>query len=219
MLLPCPSSAWDLLARYVFHTHQTVVSTFKPRQTRCAGQVMVNFWWLERFSQIKFQNSKPRPTFLTQGIPKPCKPQHLEQQQSLHGLCIRQTASHSLMKNSHPLCPSHQNTEQSSLRGQRGPYPSSACQQCLHRGILPGWWVHACCSRWGSVPAALLGAWLFPSLVGTFMLHSFFLQSDVPPPWGLRGVASKRVAEAAGYTFLWGRFRLLQFPIWQSSQK
>lgn len=109
-----------------------------PEKLRCASQVMVHFWWLERFSQIKFQNSKPRPTFLTQGIPKLCKPQHLELQQSLQDLFIRQRASQSLVKNSHPLCPSHQNTEQSSLRGQPGPHPRTASHQCLYGGTCLG---------------------------------------------------------------------------------
>lgn len=146
-----------------------------PEKLRCAGQVMVHFWWLERFSQIKFQNSKPRPTFLTQGIPKPCKPQHLELQQLLQGLLIRQRASHSLMKNSLP-------STLSITSEHRAEQPEGAAravpQHCLPsvsaRENLSGWRLHACCSGQGSVPAALLGAWLFASLVGTFILAFFF---------------------------------------------
>lgn len=184
---------------------------------------------MEICSQMKFQESKPRPTFLTKGITKPWI--HIWSYSSHCRACSSKGFTNTGTRIT-PIRSAHHIRMQSgtALRGQREPciaplpFPHTSkalllllMHRCPHRGSLSGWWLHVHCFQQGCVSAALLVA--CGASARLFILHSFSPQTDVSSPQGLWGVARKRMAMSIWYTSLWELYRVLQFPVWQSSQK
>lgn len=234
-LLPCPAVT-GLCLHIVFSSCiKTLQVHPNPEKFRSAGWFMTHFLWMEICSQMKFQESKLRPTFLTQEITKPCKP-HLELQQPLQGLLIKEFRKQWYMNNSHPLCPPHQNAEQNSSEGAAGTThsppslpsylqsTSAALDASMSIQEDPVWvMVTRVLLPAGMCVCSSAGCLAHPEpcrgSARLFILHSFSPQTDVSSPQGLWGVVRRRMAMSIWYTSLWEMYRLLQFPVWQSSQK
>lgn len=207
-LLPCPSSAWDLFAHCAFQLYQTLASASKPRET----DLLVG-------SHDTFLiNGKMLPDEIP-GLQTQANISNTRNFQTLQATTSVVTAvfalpayqTNSFTQPSTWITPvqfvHHIRTQsRTALKGQRELYPNigPSCpsltpprQSCCSRHISihagRAWLGDGCMHAASSRDVCLQLCWAPCSsrdLQKTFILH--ILQTDVPSPQGLRGVARKK---------------------------